>query len=79
GYCIAAFKQSSDYYPVTKGNEKCELEDGTLVLLPMKSTVYASSPDKENNPILGIVFKEWKYGYGGVNVFFNENDLTLTY
>ena len=47
--------------------------------MPMKSTVYASSPDKENNPILGIVFKEWKYGYGGVNVFFNESDLTLTY
>lgn len=79
GYCIAAFKQSSDYYPVTKGNEKCELEDGTLVLLPMKSAVYANSPDKENNPILGIIFKEWKYGYGGVNVFFNEKDLTVTY
>jgi len=35
--------------------------------------------NKENNPILGIVFKEWKYGYGGVNVFFNEKDLTVTY
>ena len=45
----------------------------------MKSAVYASSPDKENNPILGIIFKEWKSGYGGVNVFFNEKDLTVTY
>ncbi|MBR3100072.1 MAG: zinc ribbon domain-containing protein [Clostridia bacterium] len=79
GYCIASFKQVSDYYPVTKGKEKTELEDGTLVLLPMKSKNYASSPDKTNNPIVGIVFKEWKYGFGGVNVFFNEADLTLVY
>lgn len=79
GYCIASFKQVSDYYPVTKGNEKTELEDGMLVLLPMKSKNYASSPDKTNNPIVGIVFKEWKYGFGGVNVFFNEKDLTLIY
>ncbi len=79
GYCIASFKQVSDYYPVTKGNEKTELEDGTLVLLPMKSKNYASSPDKTNNPIVGIVFKEWRKGFGGVNVFFNEKDLTLVY
>ena len=79
GYCIATFKQVSDYYPVTKGKEKTVLDDGTLVLLPMKSKNYASSPDKTNNPIVGIVFKEWKYGFGGVNVFFNEADLTLTY
>ena len=79
GYCIASFKQVSDYYPVTKGKEKTELEDGTLVLLPMKSKNYTSSPDKTNNPIVGIVFKEWKYGFGGVNVFFNEADLTLVY
>ena len=79
GYCIATFKQVSDYYPVTQGNEKCELDDGTLVLLPMKSKISASSPDKNNNPVVGIVFKEWKYGFGGVNVFFNESDLTLTY
>jgi len=79
GYCIATFKQVSDYYPVTKGKEKTALDDGTLVLLPMKSKNYASSPDKTNNPIVGIVFKEWKYGFGGVNVFFNEADLTLTY
>lgn len=79
GYCIATFKQVSDYYPVTKGKEKTALDDGTLVLLPMKSKNYASSPDKTNNPIVGVVFKEWKYGFGGVNVFFNEADLTLTY
>ena len=79
GYCIATFRQISDYYPVTKGKEKTVLENGTLVLLPMKSKVSASSPDKTNNPIVGIVFKEWKYGFGGVNVFFNELDLKVVY
>ena len=79
GYCIATFNQVSDFYPVTKRKEKAALEDGTLVLLPMKSTISASSPDKKNNPIAGIVVKEWKYGLGGVTVFFNEDDLNLTY
>ena len=79
GYCIARFKQVSDFYPVTKGKDKTALDDGTLILLPMKSKSYSSSPDKTNNPIVGIVFKEWKYGFGGVDVFFNEADLTLIY
>ena len=79
GYCIATFKQVSDYYPVTKGNEKTELEDGTLVLLPMRSKEYGTSPDKNNNSIPGIVFKQWRVSYGGVTVWFNEADLTLTY
>ena len=79
GYCIATFKQVSDYYPVTKGNEKTELDDGMLVLLPMKSKASGSSPDKTNNPIPAIVFKQWKVSYGGVTVWFNAEDLTLTY
>lgn len=79
GYCIATFRQVSDYYPVTKGNEKTELDDGTLVLLPMRSKEYGTSPDKTNNPIPGIVFKQWRVSYGGVTVWFNADDLTLTY
>ncbi len=79
GYCIARFKQVSDYYPVTKGNDKTELEDGTLVLLPRRASVYESCPDKENNAVPGIVFKQWRVSYGGVTVWFNEADLTVTY
>ena len=26
-----------------------------------------------------VVWKEWKYGYGGVTVHFNEEDLTIIY
>lgn len=79
GYCIATYKQVSDYYPVTKGNEKAGLEDGTLVLLPIRSNASGSSPDKKNNAIPGIVFKQWRVSYGGVTVWFNAADLTLTY
>ena len=79
GYCIATFKQVSDYYPVTKGNTKAELADGTKVLLPVKSMITGTSPDNVNNPISGIVFKEWQKGFGGVTVWFNAKDLELTY
>ena len=79
GYCIAVFKQVSDYYPVTRPNNKVELDDGTLVLLPMKSKVYTTSPDKTNNPVAAIVFQEETKQYGGVTVFFNRADLTLSY
>ena len=64
---------------MTKGKEKAEIDDGTLVLLPMKAKASGSSPDKANNPIPGIVFKQWRVSYGGVTVWFNEKDLSLTY
>ncbi len=79
GYCIATFRQMSDYYPVTSGKTKTVLDDGIKVLLPVKSKIFETSPDKTNNPIAGIVFKEWRNGFGGVTVFFNEEDLTLVY
>lgn len=79
GYCIATFRQVSDYYPVTNGNKKAELEDGTLVLLPMAYKLRGSSPDKENNPVPGVVFRQWEVSYGGLTVWFNNQDLTLTY
>lgn len=79
GYCIATFKQVSDFYPITHGGDKAELDDGMKVLLPAAGTHYYSSPDKANNPIPGIVFKDWKYGFGGVFVFFNLADLSPCY
>ena len=78
GCLIAEFKQVSDFYPVSKGKEKVALEDGFKVLIP-QSTTSPTSPDKTNNPIPACVFQEWKYGFGGVVVFFNEQDLTLIY
>lgn len=80
GHFIAEFNQVSDYYPVNKSNEKVELEDGTIVHVIGKTGTYGKNgPDDETNQIEAIVFKEWKYGYGGVSVFFNVDDLTLVY
>lgn len=80
GHFIAEFNQVSDYYPVSKSNEKVELEDGTIVHVIGKTGTYGKNgPDNDTNQIEAIVFKEWKYGYGGVPVFFNVEDLTLTY
>lgn len=61
GYCIAAFKQVSDYDPVTKGNEKTELDDGTLVLLPMRSKEYGTSPDKPIIPSPALCSSSGEY------------------
>ena len=36
-------------------------------------------PDREKNPIEAIVYKEWTYGYGGVHVYFNPQDLSIIY
>ena len=80
GHFIAEFNQVSDYYPVNKSNEKVELEDGTIIHVIGKTGTYGKNgPDDDTNQIEAIVFKEWKYGYGGVSVFFNVADLTLIY
>ena len=80
GHFIAEFNQVSDYYPVNKSNDKVELEDGTIVHVIGKTGTYGKNgPDNDTNQIEAIVFKEWKYGYGGVSVFFNVEDLTLIY
>lgn len=77
GYSIAEFRQVSDYYPVSGGGDKVALEDGFQVLIPGRS--YSKGPDKDNNPIPAYVFKEWKYGFGEVLVYFNSEDLKLVY
>ena len=80
GHFIAEFNQVSDYYPVNKSNDKVELEDGSIVHVIGKTGTYGKNgPDNDTNQIEAIVFKEWKYGYGGVPVFFNVEDLTLIY
>lgn len=80
GYCIAEYNQVSDYYPVNSSNKKVELNDATKVLLVGKTGLYGrNGPDNNVNSIETIVFKEWEYGYGGVNVFFNPQDLSILY
>lgn len=80
GYCIAEFNQVSDYYPVSRNNEKVDLNDGEHVLIVGPTGSYGEGgPDRNTNAVEAIVFKEWKNGYGGVSVFFNDKDLIITY
>lgn len=80
GYFIAEYHGKSDYCPVNSGNEPVILDDGMKVLVVGKTGLYGrNGPDKSITPIEAIVFKEWKYGYGGVEVFFHADDLTITY
>ena len=80
GYYIAELNQVSDYYPVSLDNEKVELEDGTLVLVTGRTGTYGRGRvDNDTHPIEGIVFKQWKYGYGSSTVYFTAADLTVIY
>lgn len=80
GCFIAEYNQVSDYYPVDKGNKKVELDSKTKVLVIGRTGLYGGDgPDQDTTSIEAIVFKEWKYGYGGVSVYFNKNDLTIVY
>mgnify|MGYP001082432393 FL=1 len=80
GYIVAEYKQTSDYYPVNQGNNKVDLDSGTRALITGTTGTYGSrGPNKNTNSIETIIFKEWEYGYGGVSVFFNSQDLSIVY
>lgn len=80
GYYIAEFNQTSDYYPVDSSNKKVDIEDGIKVLVTGRTGLYGrNGPSSSIHPIEAKVFKDWKYGYGGVSVFFNESDLKISY
>lgn len=78
GCFVAEYHQVSDYYPVDNGGDKVELEDGMRVLVTGTAGLsrYINPSD---TGIKAEVWKEWKYGYGGVTVYFNEEDLTIIY
>lgn len=78
GYYIAEFNQVSDYYPVDSRNDKVELKDGELVLVIGKTGVFGRGGlDGKTNSLEAIAFKELEKGYGGVSVFFNQQDLSI--
>ena len=80
GHYIAKYHQVSNYYPVGRNNDKVELEDGMNVLVVGVNHLSSrSNPDNKIYTIEAIVFKEWQYGYSGVDIYFNLEDLTLVY
>lgn len=80
GNYIAEYHPQSDYYPVNKNNEKVQLKEGTLVLVTGPTGTYGKKgPQRSTHPIEALVFQQWKYGYGGVSVYFAKEDLQITY
>lgn len=79
GCYLATYEQRSSHCPVLKDNESVILDNEITVLVLGKTGTYGNGPDKEIYPLEAVVFKEWTYGYGGVSVFFNPEDLTILY
>lgn len=79
GYCLAVFREGSRDVPRTPEGEAVSFRDGTRILIPFRGAVAAVSPDPEKLPVLGIAFRKTEGGTVPVPVFFNEQDLALTY
>lgn len=78
GAFIAEYHQKSDYYPVTNGGDKAEIEDGKKVLVTgVAGMSRGVNPDETG--IDAVVWQEWRLGYGDVTVHFNADDLTIIY
>ncbi len=80
GYCLATFQQVSDFYPVDRDGEKVTIKDGMTVLLTGKNNSgRIKGPNRETNQLEAMVYQKWRYGYGGVTVYFNQEDLNIIY
>lgn len=81
GYCIAVYSNNSGVMPTDRKGNRGNLQEGTRVLMCEKRTARYISPDKQNNPLPGIIFRsgEEQDSYYRTFLFFNANDLTLTY
>ena len=81
GYCIAVYRNSTRHEPMDRNKHRGTLPDGLRVLMCHTVSSRYISPDKENNPLLGIVFKsrDKKDAYTRTFLFFNQEDLTLIY
>lgn len=81
GYCIAVYRNTTRHEPMDRKKHRGTLPDGLRVLMCYTVSARYFSPDRENNPMLGIVFKgrEKKDAYTRTFLFFNQDDLTLIY
>ena len=81
GYCIAVYRDRSRHGPMDRKKHRGTLPDGLRILMCYTVSARYFSPDKADNPLLGIVFRsrEKQDAYARTFLFFNENDLTLVY
>ncbi len=81
GYCIAVYRNKSRYEPMDRKAHRGTVPEGTRVLLCYSNPPKFLSPDKEHNPMLGIVFRSKKSSESHFRtfLFFNPQDLDLIY
>jgi len=81
GYAIAVYRNKSRWEPMDRKAHRGTVPDGTRVLLCYSSPPKYHSPDREHNPILGIIFRSRKESDSNFRtfLFFNEDDLDLIY
>ena len=81
GYCIAVYRNRSRREPMDKKAHRGTVPDGTRVLMCYSNPPKYFSPDKENNPLLGIIFRsrEKSEAHFRTFLFFNPEDLTMIY
>ena len=81
GYFIAIYTNKTRNEPMDKKGHRGSLPDGARVLMCYSSPPRYFSPDKDNNPLLGIVFRsrEASEKHYRTFLFFNEKDLTMIY
>lgn len=81
GYCIAVYRDKSRWEPMDRKSHRGTVPDGTRVLLCYSNPPKFRSPDKEHNPMLGIVFRSKNKGESHFRtfLFFNVDDLDLIY
>lgn len=71
GCFVAKYNQVSDLYPVTQSNDPVEMPDGTIV--------FVTGVSGASSTVKATVWKEWRYGYGGVEVNFQPDDLQILF
>ena len=79
GYCIAVFRQSSNYAPIYKNGKKATVKANSQVLLPARGTYYVSVMNRVDYQIVGIMFDTKNNEVVPQYVFFNKNDLQMIY
>ena len=81
GYAIAVYRDKSRWEPMDRKSHRGTVPDGTRILLCFSNPPKFLSPDKEHNPVLGIVFRSKKQSESHFRtfLFFNADDLDLIY
>lgn len=81
GYCIAIYRSADGHKPMDRKGHRGMLPEGTYVLMCFSNPPKYTSPDTENNPLMGIVFrnKSGNEAQFRTFLFFDPGDLSLVY